>query len=660
MIKFRTVAAVAALAFVAVAGRAQAQEVVEYESQWDLQMIGVQAAYDRGYTGKGVVVGVMDSGVRATHIDLIANLSDISLDIFTSGPATIDLQGHGTHVAGTIAGARNGFGIQGVAYDSKLAILRLLDENNVASGPYDAPATLLNYALDNGVRIINNSWGGLDLDPNATAADVLNEYGPEVVAAYQRAVDLDAVMVWATGNESMLQPTLQAGLPYYFPSWAKNWLAVTAVDRNGNLTGYANHCGLAAQWCLAAPGGEAPLPSESFLDTLILSAGIPNDEYIAGNAGTSMAAPHVTGALAIARQMFPDAPGSAIARLVLVTATDKGAPGVDEAYGWGLLNIANLAITLDPEAGSVFANGAWAGDAAQKALFEALDDRLAGPSGAGLWAVALVGRAGHDTTDSSLESEAETAGAAVGYDIETSSGVRLGIALSGSDTTAEEAGGENRAQVRSLGFSAYATVHRGGWFVEGAGGFDVRDYDFRRGDILGTKGTVLEGLGLTGRAEADGLGAFARGRVGFTFETKGFELSPFVQARVSYQRLDAFQEAGADVFSLTSDKAEQTLYELAPGVQLGVPERAVGKALVGGSLSVRYEARRGDDDFAMPVSMLGSEVPAAVGDLDDAVAVSAAVSAKLAGGLEVGARGWWSGGGNQDAAGARLGLRLTF
>lgn len=660
MKKFRTAASLAALTVVAFAGSARAQSFVEYESQWDLQMIGVQAAYDRGYTGKGVVVGVMDSGARVTHTDLIANLTDISLDIYSGGPVMDDLQGHGTHVAGTIAGARNGFGIQGVAYDSKLAILRLLDADNVASGPGNAPAVLLNYALDNGVRIINNSWGGLEVYPDAPAAEVAQFFGPEIIGAYQRAVDLDAILVWATGNESLEQPTLQAGLPYYFPSWQGNWLAVTAVDRNGDLTAYANHCGVTAQWCLAAPGGDEPKAGQSPIESVIMSAGIPSDTYIAGNIGTSMATPHVSGAVAIARQMFPDAPAAAITRLVLVTATDKGAPGVDEEYGWGLLNIGNMAVTLDAEAGSVFANGAWAGDVGQKALFEALDDRFTASSGAGLWAAVLVGRAGHDATGSSLESEAETTGAAVGYDIETTSGVRLGIALSGTDTTAEEAGGENQAQVRSLAVSAYATARRGAWFAEGAGGFDLRDYDFRRGDILGTKGTVLESQGLTGRADTNGLAAFARGRVGVTFDVGAFDVSPFVQARVSHQRIDAFQETGADVFSLTADKTEQTLYEVAPGVQFTAPSRPVGKAMVGGSLSLRYEKRWGDDDFAMPVRMLGSTLPVAAGDLDDAVAVSAAVSAQLDGGWELGARGWWSGGGNQDAAGARLGLRLTF
>lgn len=666
MLKFCSAAAVAALsvAACACAGAAQAQQTyafVEYDSQWDMQMIGVQAAYERGYTGQGVVVGVVDSGINPTHRDIADNLTDISLDIYTGGPVLADPQGHGTHVAGTIAGVRNGVGVQGVAYDAQLAIFRLLDENNVANGPDDAIATLLNYGLDRGVRIFNNSWGGQYLDRDGTAADVTNFYGETVIAAYQRAVDLDSILVWASGNESLLQPGLQAGLPYYFPEWQPHWLTVTAVGSDGVLASYANHCGLAAQWCLAAPGGDAALPGETLYDAYIWSAGNTNVDDLSGQGGTSMAAPHVTGAVAIARQMFPNAPAAALTRLVLATATDLGDPGVDESYGWGLLNVENMVSARDPEAGSVFANGASAADAGQTVLIEALNGRLTAGEGAGAWAAVLGGRADHDVTDASLASEAETFGAAVGYDFDTTPGARFGLSLSASRTTADEALHANSARIRSVGLSAYMAARRGRLFADASTGLDIRQYDFRRRAIVGADGTVLQAAGaLDGRSESDGYGAFARARFGAAFDLGALEVRPFVHARLSHQQIDAFAETGADVFSLNVEATRLTRYEAGPGVELAAAPRPMGGALVGGSLSVRYDARWGDDEFALPVRMLGSSVPAAVGDLDDAVTVAGSVSARLSGGWDVAGRGWWSGGDDHDSVGATIGLRLAF
>lgn len=657
MLKFRTAAAMAALTLAACPLTAHAQNLEDGEL-WGMEMIGVQAAYDRGYTGDGVVVGVLDSGANMVHRDLIANLSPWSLDVFSGGPVTGDPNGHGSHVAGTIAGVRDGAGVYGVAYDAELVILRILDADNAASGPANDEAMVVNFALDHGVRIFNNSWGGGFIVPEAAPAEVAEHIGPENMAAYQRAVNLDSILVWATGNETFDQPGIQAGLPYYFPSWQGHWLAVTAVGTDGILASYANKCGLAAPWCLAAPGGDVPLPGQTTDDSFIISVGNTAPDELAAKGGTSMAAPHVSGAVAIARQMFPQAPAAGVTRLILATATDLGAPGIDEEYGWGLLNVGNMAATRDAQAGSVFANGAWAADAGQRALFEALDERTAAQTRPGAWATVLAGRAGHDATRSSLASDAETFGAAAGYDIAARGGVLLGVSLAQTRTTADEAAGANRAEVESLTVSLYARADRDRLFFEGATGLSIHDYAFRRGDILGMKGTVMAAAGVAGQAEADGVGAFARGRIGLRFEAGSVQVRPFVQARVAFQRLDAFTEQGADVFSQTADSASQTLYEAGPGVEVAMAPRPLGKAEVGGALSLRYDTRWGDD-FAVPTRLLGAPVSGAVGELDDGLTVSGRLNARI-GGWDIGARSWWSGGGNNDGAGAGLSARLAF
>lgn len=653
-------AAVSMFASVCAAAASAQPVLTEYDSQWNLKMIGVEAAYKRGYTGKGVVIGVVDSGINPTHRDLIGQLTPYSLDIYTSGLAVIDPQGHGTHVAGIIAGARNGFGIQGVAYDSRLSVLRLLDANNVASAGDDAIAKLLNYGLDNGVRIFNNSWGGLYIDPDGTPQQVAAFYGHEAMSAYQRAVDLDSILVWATGNEKLQQPGLQAGLPYYFPAWRGHWIAVTAVGTDGKLASYANRCGLAAQWCLAAPGGDTPLPGETLDDSLIWSAANDSNTNPAGQGGTSQAAPHVTGAVAIARQMFPNAPAAAITRLVLTSATDLGQPGVDDIYGWGLLNIGNMAITLDAEAGSLFANGAWAADAGQRALYESIDGRLSDGATPGAWGAILAGRARHDVTTASLASEAETYGVAVGYDLEARPGVLLGLAIAETRTMTSEAAGANTGEIRSIGGFVYGRFREGRWFVEGSAGAEARSYDYERGDILGTAGTVLAGAGVIGESSTDGVAMFARARIGANFAAGPVEIRPFVQARASQQRIDAFDERGADVYSQSVLESEHTVYEAGPGVEIAVAPYRLGRGEIGGALALRYDTRWGDDDFATRSTMLGSPIPAAVGELEESLTASARVNARLGGRWEGDARGWWTQGGNHEAGGLSLGLRMTF
>lgn len=660
MLKFRSAAALAALSVVACSSVAHAQTLQEGTGQWNLALIHADAAASRGYTGQGVVVGVLDSGIDVANADLTGQMSGISHDVATGGAVTDDPDGHGTHVAGIIAAARDGSRVQGVAYEAQLAAFRL------PPAGLDYPATdqllgeAIMAALDRGVTIINNSWGWDFYLGDFPAADVLSDLSGQI-AAFRAVAAADGVMIFATGNEYQTQPNLQAGMPFYAPELQSHWLAVTAVGPTSQIASYANHCGDAAAWCLAAPGGE--INTNNFGDQIISDGanGGLGGSGLDIKAGTSMAAPHVTGAVAIARQMFPDAPAAALTRLVLTTATDLGDVGVDETYGWGLLNLENMVSVRDAEAGSVFANGVWAVHSSQSALIETLDGRLSGPDGAGGWAALIGGRAEHETTGSALASKAETFGAAVGYDFDTAENTRLGLTLSTLRADADEAGGANRARIRSIGLSAYAAARRGRLFADASTGLDIRQYDFRRREILGADGTVLEAAGtLDGRSESDGYGVFARARVGAAFDLGAFKVKPFIHARLSHHQIDAFAETGADVFSQNVGETDVTVYEAGPGVELATLPHMVGGNIFAASLSVRYDARGGDDDFAVPVGLLGSDVPARVGELDDAVAVAGGVSAQIAGGWEASARGWWSGGDDHDSTGAVIGLRLAF
>ena len=105
------------------------------------------------------------------------------------------------------------------------------------------------------------------------------------------------------------------------------WLSVVAVDLNNQIAPFSNGCGDAKWWCLAAPGVD------------IITAGKQRDNQYIRTPGTSVAAPHVSGALAVLKSAAPSMPMSMIRMVLLTTATDLGAPDVDDVYGYGLVNL---------------------------------------------------------------------------------------------------------------------------------------------------------------------------------------------------------------------------------------------------------------------------------------------------------------------------------
>lgn len=330
----------------------------EYDAQAGLALINAQRAYDRGLTGAGVLVGVADSGIALDHPEFAGR--DFALKTFYRGSAVEDgweffinpdkfplddSHGHGSHVSGTIAARRDGIGMHGVAYDARLVVAGLGD----AQGRICRDDEGLDYLVQSGAKVINNSWGSSTIT-SVTQEAMIKE---PLLGVVRKAVEAGILMVWANGNASEKQPTQQAGLPYLFPELAATWVAVNALTLNGQKTNYGNDCGVAAAWCISAPGGDNALDGvrsvnvpDSFYDqaTAVMHQYYP-EQYPAteGNyarmSGTSMAAPHVSGALAVLIQAFPYLTAEQIRMVMFTTATDIGTPGVDDVFGWGLLNL---------------------------------------------------------------------------------------------------------------------------------------------------------------------------------------------------------------------------------------------------------------------------------------------------------------------------------
>ena len=329
-------------------------ETEEYQAQGGLDLIKASSMYARGGTGKGVTVGLLDSGATPDHPDLAGKY--VVVDSF-EGVEPMDTNpefgGHGTHVAGIIAAGKDDSGMHGVAYEARLASYALeFDEND------DVVDFELGKATDElrefGVRIVNNSWGKVDVNNDyisITITDVTREemdaYFPYALPAYRRYVEAGGVQVWGAGNSALPEVSFHAGLPLLVPELERGWLAVVAVGQDGDLAYYSQRCGVASAWCIAAPGGDRRE------DAGIYST-VPGgyDHY----QGTSMAAPQVSGALAALKSMFPNLGFQDVRDRILSTADGTGIYADSSIYGQGLLD---LDAASRPVGGTLFSLGGY-------------------------------------------------------------------------------------------------------------------------------------------------------------------------------------------------------------------------------------------------------------------------------------------------------------
>ena len=313
--------------------------VFEQGLQWGLDRIGAPGAWTRA-TGEGITIAVIDSGVDLAHEDLadkvVAQVSCIGTDGDAGrcqGSAQDD-NGHGTHVAGIAAASTgNGRGIAGVAPDADLMAVRVLANTCDASGcsatgSADDVAAGIRWASDHGADVINLSLGGGALQ---------GALGCAFCDAVEYAWSQGAIAVIAAGNDSLL--------PAGFGD--EHAVIVTATTRDDQRASYSNPSSgvlRAARWPIAAPGGEGETAA-SDCATGGTPKGVLSAYWVDGHtneyaclAGTSMASPHVAGALAVLLSLGRS-PQEAVDRL-LATAQDLGAPGRDEQFGVGRVDLA--------------------------------------------------------------------------------------------------------------------------------------------------------------------------------------------------------------------------------------------------------------------------------------------------------------------------------
>jgi len=227
-----------------------------------------------------------------------------------------------------------------VAGKASLDMLDQLSKGKKTVHP-DPTLAAYNYLYNKGVRIYNQSFGIDDevttFNQSSARYQINNGGTEEILGFYKTAVDNGALFIWAAGNDRFKNnPSLEGGLPYVFNELEKGWINVVglAKDRplNPGSTDWSdldrlNGAGVAKNWTVTAVSG------------ITVQSKVNGVKGIYEMNGSSFAAPIVTGTAALIKEKYPWMTGDLIRQTILSTATDIGKKGVDEDFGWGLLNI---------------------------------------------------------------------------------------------------------------------------------------------------------------------------------------------------------------------------------------------------------------------------------------------------------------------------------
>lgn len=287
------------------------------EVTWSDNMVKAPESWNNGYTGQGVKVAVLDTGIAA-HSDLVVAGR---YDAVTVGGNANDIYGHGTAVAGIIGARTNGIGIVGVAPDISLYAVRVMESSS--SGKLSDMIEGLDWCVTNGMDVANLSLG---ISPDSLSptdftyvTNLLNEVTTE-------AFNAGVIIVAASGNDGNIGITDNVS----FPARNNNVLGVGAIDSNKVLAGFSS----------VGPAVDLVAPGVSVKTTGL------NNTYVLGN-GTSFATPNVSGVVALYKEKYPDMTNSQLIDRIIDNADDLGPVGFDNSYGNGL-SLAEIVYVASP------------------------------------------------------------------------------------------------------------------------------------------------------------------------------------------------------------------------------------------------------------------------------------------------------------------------
>ncbi len=267
---------------------------IQETEYWNIDLIGAEKAWLEGYTGKGIKVAIIDTGIsNHSELTIVGGVSTVE---YTE--SFQDDHGHGTHVAGVIAGKRNDTGIVGVSPDAKLYAIKALDENG--EGNLSDVLEGIEWAINNGMDIINLSFGMDEID--SSLEEMVNK-------AYEAGI----LIVGASGNNGRANSVM-------YPAKYENVIGVSAVDGRLNIASFSS---TGAEVEFSAPGYN------------IISTFINGSYGVA--SGTSQAAPHVAGMLALLKEKYPAFTHVELRKKLVEYVQDLGDNGKDSLYGHGFI-----------------------------------------------------------------------------------------------------------------------------------------------------------------------------------------------------------------------------------------------------------------------------------------------------------------------------------
>jgi subtilisin family serine protease len=303
------------------------------EESWNIQgdENGVRAkkAWDKGYTGEGVVVAVIDTGVDLDHQDLAGNIwrntgeTECGNNVDDDGNGYIDDcfgwdfsdndndpnpgHFHGTHVAGSVAAVLDDSGVVGVAPGAKIMPIKVFSDDAEQATTADILSGM-DYAVQNGAHILSMSLGSITLCPDGSAFYIFAE----------RAKSSGVMVIAASGNSGPNIPST--------PAVCSNVYSVGATNSSGGLASFSSYWEETLDF--VAPGVK-------------VASTMPDGKY-AYLSGTSMAAPHVSGVAALIKSKNMTLSPQQIGEMMCEGTDDLGVVGKDSAFGCGLLNVGKI------------------------------------------------------------------------------------------------------------------------------------------------------------------------------------------------------------------------------------------------------------------------------------------------------------------------------
>ena len=272
----------------------------ELDSTWGVKRIGAGAVHNDGQFGTGIKVAVIDTGIDYKHPEL-SGIYKGGHDFADDNGDPMDRNGHGTHVAGTIAALRNGDGVVGVAPSVHLYALKVFGDDGSAN--YSDIIAAVEWAVRNGIQVANHSYGSSG-NPGTLVRDAFDN-------SYAKGV----LHVAAAGNEGNVPGNRDTVI---YPARYNSVIAVAATGTTDTRPSFSS----------TGPDVELSAPGVNINSTWL------NDGYRLAN-GTSMASPHVAGVAALVWAANSDLTKTGVRQVLIDTADPLGNPN---HYGHGLVN----------------------------------------------------------------------------------------------------------------------------------------------------------------------------------------------------------------------------------------------------------------------------------------------------------------------------------